>query len=115
MIPQSRSQRRWLSISGRPKNCGGVHMRFNTRERWRPDRGQASKGQRRPGNAGCTPRRELKAVNVRVQTLSISQIKPNRRNSRTHSAKQIRQLANSIVAFGYTNPLLVTEDGKLIA
>ena len=87
----------------------------NTRGRWRPDRRQASKGQRMPGNSGCTPRCELKATNVRVQALSISQIKLNRRNSRTHSAKQIRQIANSIVAFGFTNPLLVTEDGKLIA
>ena len=52
---------------------------------------------------------------MRVQALPISQIKLNPRNSRTHSAKQIRQIANSIVAFGFTNPLLVTEDGTLIA
>jgi ParB-like chromosome segregation protein Spo0J len=52
---------------------------------------------------------------VRVQALSISKIKLNRRNSRTHSGKQIRQIANSIVAFGFTNPLLVAEDGELIA
>jgi ParB-like chromosome segregation protein Spo0J len=32
----------------------------------------------------------------------ISQIKPNSRNSRTHFGKQIRQIANSIVAFGYS-------------
>jgi DNA modification methylase len=50
-----------------------------------------------------------------VQALSISRIKPDRRNCRTHSAKQIRQIANSIAAFGFTNPLLVTEDGELIA
>ena len=50
-----------------------------------------------------------------VQDISISQIKPNPRNARTHSAKQIRQIANSIVAFGFTNPLLVSEDGELIA
>jgi hypothetical protein len=55
------------------------------------------------------------ATTVRVQALAIRQIKLNRRNSRTHSAKQIRQIANSIVAFGFTNPLLVTEDGTLIA
>jgi DNA modification methylase len=67
-----------------------------------------------PGNSGGAPR-ELKATSVRVQALSISQIKLNRRNSRTHSAKQIRQIANSMVAFGFTNPLLVTEDGELIA
>jgi hypothetical protein len=63
----------------------------------------------------CTPRHELKGMNVRVQALSINQIKLNPRNPRTHSAKQIRQIANSIVAFGFTNPLLVTEDGTLIA
>ena len=50
-----------------------------------------------------------------VQAIPISQVKPNSRNSRTHSAKQIRQIANSIVAFGFRNPLLVSEDGELIA
>src|ERR1700704_3830853 len=88
-------------------------MRISSRGRWRPDRRQASKGHRMPGNSGCTPRGELKATTV--QSLSIRQIKLNRRNSRTHSAKQIRQIANSMVAFGVTNPLLVTEDGTLIA
>ena len=67
------------------------------------------------GNSACTPRREVKVTTVRVQALAIRQIKLNQRNSRTHSAKQIRQIANSIVAFGFTNPLLVTEDGTLIA
>src|ERR1700730_13131957 len=50
-----------------------------------------------------------------VQAISISQIKPNSRNARTHSAKQIRQIGNSIVAFGFTNPLLVSEDNELVA
>jgi DNA modification methylase len=50
-----------------------------------------------------------------IQEISIGRIKPNSRNARTHSAKQIRQIANSIVAFGFANPLLVSEDGELIA
>jgi DNA modification methylase len=62
-----------------------------------------------PRNSG------LKVTDVRVQALSTSQIKLDGRNSRTHSAKQIRQIANSIAAFGFTHPLLVTEDGTLIA
>src|SRR6266566_4902213 len=90
-------------------------MSFNTRARWRPNRRQASKRQRMAGKSACTRRRELKGMNVRVQALSISQIKLNPRNSRTHPAKQIRQIANSIVAFGFTNPLLLSEDGELIA
>ena len=68
-----------------------------------------------PGNSDSTPGCEPKATDVRVQALAISQIKLDQRNCRTHSAKQIRQIANSIAAFGFTNPLLVTEDGKLIA
>ena len=50
-----------------------------------------------------------------IQEVPIGQIKPDSRNSRTHSGKQIRQIANSIAAFGYTNPLLVDEDFVLIA
>ena len=46
---------------------------------------------------------------------SISQIKLDRRNCRTHSDRQIGQIANSIGASGSTNPLLVSEDGTLIA
>jgi len=52
---------------------------------------------------------------MNVQMMSIGLIKPNSRNSRTHSAKQVRQIANSIGAFGFTNPLLVSEDNELIA
>jgi hypothetical protein len=71
-----------------------------------------------PGDFSCTPGCELKATNVRVQALSIGQIKLNRRNSRTHSAKQIRQIANSMVAFGVE--LLIGDDevfspGDLVA
>ena len=65
--------------------------------------------------AGCAPRPELTGANLRVQALPISQIKLNPRNCKTHPDRQIRQIANSIVAFGFTNPLLVTEDGELIA
>jgi ParB-like chromosome segregation protein Spo0J len=64
---------------------------------------------------GCAPRPELATTDLRVQVLPISQIKLNARNSKTHPAKQIRQIANSMVAFGFTNPLLVTEAGTLIA
>jgi hypothetical protein len=89
-------------------------MRINTGGQERPDLRQASKGPGK-GNSGCMPRRELEGTTVRVQALSINQIKLNGRNSRTHSGKQIRQIANSMAAFGFTNPLLVTEDGTLIA
>ena len=42
--------------------------------------------------------------------VALRDLKPFPRNARTHSPKQIRQIADSIQAFGFTNPLLVDED-----
>ena len=50
-----------------------------------------------------------------VIDLSIDILKPYSRNARTHSRKQIRQIANSIERFGFTNPVLVSEGGEIIA
>ena len=54
---------------------------------------------------GCAPRPELTGVNLRVQALPISQIKLNPRNCKTHPAKQIRQIANSIVGVRLHQPV----------
>ncbi len=42
-------------------------------------------------------------------------LKPYARNARTHSKKQVRQIADSIERFGFTNPVLVADDGTIIA
>src|SRR5271165_1010597 len=47
--------------------------------------------------------------------IPLGSIRPNPHNARTHSGKQIRQIAKSIAAFGFTNPLLVSEDLEVIA
>lgn len=44
-----------------------------------------------------------------------SELRPYSRNARTHSRKQIRQIADSIERFGFTNPVLVSDDGEIIA
>jgi ParB-like chromosome segregation protein Spo0J len=45
----------------------------------------------------------------------IDALKPNPRNARTHSKKQIRRIADSIRAFGFVNPILVDENAVIIA
>lgn len=45
----------------------------------------------------------------------ISALKPNPRNARTHSKKQVDQIARSVDEFGFTNPILVDDEGVLIA
>jgi DNA modification methylase len=52
---------------------------------------------------------------LKVQYLQVAGIKPDPRNARTHSKKQIDQIAASIKAFGFANPLLIDEDAILVA
>ena len=61
------------------------------------------------------PRLGNEALRERVRMVPIDRITPNPHNPRTHPPKQIRQIADSIHAFGFTSPLLVDEDLNLIA
>ena len=45
----------------------------------------------------------------------INSLVPWKQNPRTHSATQIEQIRRSIQEFGFTNPLLVDENGQLVA
>ena len=40
---------------------------------------------------------------------------PYANNARTHSAAQVEQVAESITEFGFTNPVLIDDDGSIIA
>ena len=46
---------------------------------------------------------------------SVSSLIPYVNNSRTHSDEQVSQIAASIKEFGFTNPVLIDEDGGIIA
>ncbi len=50
-----------------------------------------------------------------VETLPIDQLRPWPRNARTHSRKQIRQIAESIRRFGFTNPVLIDGENRILA
>jgi ParB-like chromosome segregation protein Spo0J len=45
----------------------------------------------------------------------IASLKPYSSNARTHTKHQIRQIADSITAFGYTNPILIDNDDTIVA
>ena len=50
-----------------------------------------------------------------IESIAPRDLKPSPRNARTHDRRQIGQIAESIRAFGFTNPLLIDEDNVLIA
>jgi ParB-like chromosome segregation protein Spo0J len=55
-------------------------------------------------------------MSVRVlEALPIDRLHPWPRNARTHSPKQIRQITASIRRFGFTNPVLIDSENRILA
>src|ERR1700721_2110209 len=50
-----------------------------------------------------------------IENLPIGQLHSWPRNARTHSRKQIRQIAESIRRFGFTNPVLIDGENRILA
>ena len=61
------------------------------------------------------PRESVLLPNKDIRLRPIADLKPYPRNARTHSKKQIRQIAKSIQEFGFTNPILIDAEGGIIA
>jgi DNA modification methylase len=52
---------------------------------------------------------------MQIETMPIDALRPYGRNARTHSRKQIRQIARSIERFGFCNPVLIDDEQQIIA
>jgi ParB-like chromosome segregation protein Spo0J len=68
---------------------------------------------RKPGPLQDRNEEIIKAVDVK--TMPVRSLRPYPGNPRTHSKKQVRQIADSIRRFGFTNPVLIGEDDEIIA
>ena len=53
--------------------------------------------------------------NLTINHQNVDALEPRATNPRTHSKKQIRQIADSIERFGFTNPILVDDAGGIVA
>src|SRR3979411_2243760 len=52
---------------------------------------------------------------MQIETFAVETLRPYERNARTHSKKQIRQIAKSIERFGFCNPVLIDDQRQIIA
>ena len=50
-----------------------------------------------------------------VKLASVHKLLRSKHNPRTHSKKQIRQIANCILRFGWTYPILIDDSGVIVA
>ena len=52
---------------------------------------------------------------ARLEYRRLDELTPYARNARTHSKKQLRQIADSIDRFGFTNPILIDASNTILA
>jgi DNA modification methylase len=57
----------------------------------------------------------VKTMDYKVQSVPISELHINPNNVRTHPKRQVRQIANSIAAFGCLVPALIDENNMILA
>jgi hypothetical protein len=58
---------------------------------------------------------QMSTTPLEVIYLHTKTLKPNPRNPRVHSDKQVRQIAQSIESFGLNVPILIDDEQKVIA
>lgn len=58
---------------------------------------------------------QILTSNIAIEYLPLEDLIPSARNARTHSKKQIGQIARSIKKFGFNNPILISDDKTIIA
>ncbi len=52
---------------------------------------------------------------LKIETVNVEQLKPYKNNAKIHSPDQISQIADSIQQFGFVNPILIDENGEIVA
>ncbi len=57
----------------------------------------------------------MNVTTPKIEMLPVTALRPYSGNARRHSKKQVRQIADSITRFGFTNPVLISDGGEIIA
>lgn len=54
-------------------------------------------------------------MSMQIEMRDPQALRPYDRNARTHSRRQIEQIGKSIRRFGFTNPVLISDNGEIVA
>jgi DNA modification methylase len=57
----------------------------------------------------------MKGLSMKIEYMPSTALLPYAQNARTHSKKQIKQIASSIQRFGFCNPVLIDDQNRIIA
>ncbi|MDE3175176.1 MAG: ParB N-terminal domain-containing protein [Pseudomonadota bacterium] len=64
---------------------------------------------------GLVNKLSLTSEGPEIERIALARLRPWTRNARTHSRKQLRQIADSITRFGFTNPVLIDGENRILA
>ena len=54
-------------------------------------------------------------LDQQAEIVPLEGLTPYKSNARTHTKAQIRQIADSIARFGFNSPVLIDDDGQIVA
>ena len=57
----------------------------------------------------------LRFLPEQIEQWPLARLKPYAKNARTHSDDQIAKIAASLVEYGWTAPVMVADDGEIVA
>src|SRR5712671_6985574 len=57
----------------------------------------------------------MQLISPSIEHDSVRSLRPYPRNARRHNKGQIKQIAASITRFGFNNPILIADDGEIVA
>ena len=66
-------------------------------------------------NRRSRSRSEAASGPCQIEWVRAAELVPSHRNARTHSKKQINQIADSIREFGFVNPIVVDRHRRVVA
>src|SRR5262245_29574239 len=52
---------------------------------------------------------------TKLEMVPVSMLRPHERNARNHSVQHIKQIATSIERFGFTIPVLIDDEMRILA
>src|SRR5215471_1046667 len=55
------------------------------------------------------------SILMKIEYIHVRELRPYPNNARTHSKKQIQQIARSIAKFGFCSPVLIDDKGQILA
>src|SRR5947208_3215933 len=57
----------------------------------------------------------MQLISPSIEHVSVRSLRPYPHNARRHSKGQIKQIADSITRFGFNNPVLIADNGEIVA